>query len=177
MVVILCRVSPNVAHHPSFAVHATNDKEKRKLKFEQVVGSVRFADEMQVVEIPNRECLSDDEQQNLYLNKREKKKIHKDIIAIVRQRMVETDGHLCDTDETLRGLEACTPKDAERLRKLRKAISAVVRQQKFAKIDDDWLSIIYRPFSEAAAEHARKRGLRDQAAVPSAAPQQITMLR
>jgi hypothetical protein len=93
--------------------------------------------------------------------------------------MVENDGHLCHTDETLRGLEAFTPKDAERLgrRRLSKAISAVVRQQDFDKIDDDWLAIIYRPFSKAAAEHARKRGLQDQAAVPSAAPQQITMLR
>jgi hypothetical protein len=87
----------------------------------------------------------------------------------------------CDTDETLHGLEgAFTPKDAERigLQRLRKAILAVVQQQYFAKIDDNWLAIIYQPISKAAAEHAQKRGLQDQAAaVPLVTSQQITMLR
>jgi hypothetical protein len=182
MVALLNYTSPNLVQVRSPVACDCEDKKEEEEPIVERGGtvSVRFADNIQAVrEIPNRKCFSEQEIRDLYLSKFEQKMIHRNIVSIVRKFVEEKNGEqLCDAeDDDLRGLEFCTRQHVERVRRLKRAISAVLRRQTTCKIDEQWLSIAYRPLSEAAARMAHKRGLRDQELVPSPVPRQIVMVR
>jgi hypothetical protein len=160
-------------------VKSPNEHKRGKENNNERVVSVRFNYNIQVHEIPNRRCLSEQELNDLYLNKTEQKQIVKEIITTVRDFRLQqdVDGSDSPTHEALRGLEAFTRQDADRVQRLRKAISVVLRRQRIAPIDEIWLLTDYRPFSEAATKLAGNRGLRDQELVPSSVPRRIVMAR
>jgi hypothetical protein len=182
MVALLNYTSPNLMQVRSPVACDSEDKKGMEETIVERGGivSVRFADDIQAVrEIPNRKCFSEQEIRDLYLSKFEQKMIHRNIVSVVRKCVEENDGEqLCDAeDDDLRGLEFLTRPHVERVRRLNRAVSAVLRRQRTCKIDEKWLSISYRPFSEAAARMAHKRGLRDQELVPSPVPRQVVMVR
>lgn len=146
--------------------------------------SVRFANDIKTMrEIPSRRYFSKQELRDIYLSKEEQKKICRDIVSMVAAVMEEQnhEEHLCDVDteedDRMRGLELFTHRDVERTRRMKRAISAVLRRQMTGKIDEGWLLIAYRPFSKAATALAYKRGLRDQELAPSPVPRQVVMVR
>ena len=81
-----------------------------------------------------------------------------------------------DAYAELRGLESIARLDSARIQQ-RRAVSIVLRRQLIGKIDEAWLALVYRPFSEAAARLAYRRGLRDQEVAPSPVPKQKVMIR
>ena len=147
--------------------------------------SVRFADHIRVREIPHSSTLSDQERQAYYWSKQDRDRIQKEIVTILRTNIRQNGGIFCYLDEdSLRGLEvfasiassSSSTSFSPSLR--RQAYRLLLKRQKTVKIiDEDWLRSEYRPFSEAAAEIARARGLRDEEVAPSLAPRLNLMIR
>jgi len=155
--------------------------------------SVRFADYIRVREIPHYSTLSDKERQACYWSKQDRERIQQDIILILRTNIQQHGGIFCYLDEdSLRGLEvfasmlsssSSPPPSSSSLPSIspvlrRRASKMILKRQRIAKqIDEDWLRKEYRPFSQAAEEIARARGLRDEEVAPFFAPRLNLMVR
>ena len=166
------------AHSVSKSNSSYCDRERKKRKITQGASSVRFNDDIQIQEIPDRSILSQDQRNQMYLSRDDQLLIYKEIASVIEKTVNEKfdESYEEDAHAELRGLESIARLDSARIQQ-RRAVSIVLRRQLIGKIDEAWLALVYRPFSEAAARLAYRRGLRDQEVAPSPVPKQKVMIR
>jgi hypothetical protein len=138
--------------------------------------SVKFCKSIHIRMIPSISQLSKDEIQDYYLTKNDKKRIRGEI-KVCLKRMAQKNLRTEEDDE-LRGLESYTPQAySARIQRMRLALHAVLMQQTSGPLTNEWLSQIYRNFTESSANTAYIRGLMDQQMQNAAPPFKQIMIR
>lgn len=139
---------------------------------------VRFQAHDRIHEIPGRDNLSQKDIEKLYVTKAEQRKLHCDVVKIIRKARQEGQGLRHKTIDDIRGLESLVrQEDYDRIVRLRSAVRSVIQRQLDGPIDEVWLSDIYRPFSREAILWAQRRALKDQLDAFSDAPRRMIMTR
>eukprot|EP00934_Nitzschia_sp_Nitz4_P005439 Nitzschia sp. Nitz4//scaffold6_size259037//94773//95315//NITZ4_001065-RA/size259037-processed-gene-0.67-mRNA-1//-1//CDS//3329556866//5429//frame0 len=145
--------------------------------------SVQFAplETNLVIEVPRRQDLSDEELQDLFITKEEQKRIHRDILLLIRDMRLDDriPSRSPSTVEGYRGLESlANPNDNGRKHRLSRAIYAVIRRQREKRpMDEMWLSTVYGPYSRTARDLALKRAEADRVEAFTDAPQNAVLAR
>mmetsp|Transcript_25672 Transcript_25672/g.47837 ORF Transcript_25672/g.47837 Transcript_25672/m.47837 type:complete len:196 (-) Transcript_25672:1478-2065(-) len=127
-----------------------------------VQSRVRFRETRDVIEIPDRACLTEEEFNGMYMTDDDQKRIY---LEIARTLQSLKKGNLDEeeAEENMRGLESVVKqRNSDRSERMKTAISAVLKRQRFHDINETWLSVHYRPLSEEAARLARERAKRDE---------------